>query len=259
MDCRTVRQLADSFLSEQLLVETNHEVLRHLETCDACRAELDARRAIRERLRVAFARSADLEMRPEFLAEITRSLKAETETTVSRRSLLRSWWTAAAGVLLAAGGGLAIRQTRSRSQLTALAMTAAGDHQNCAIRFNLGERPIALEEAARLYGMPYGQMASFQISGDTLPVATLARHSCVYSGHRFAHLVIQYHDAVTSLLVTHGQASAEPRIETTDGRRSVASLPAGDFVAFVVADLPQADVLTLARAIAPALDRHLSV
>ena len=117
MDCRTVRNIADSFLSEQLLVETNHEVLRHLETCAACRAELDARRAIRERLRGAFAQSSHLEMRPEFVAEITRSLKAATETTVSRRSLLRSWWTAAAGVLLAAAGGFALRQTRSRSQL----------------------------------------------------------------------------------------------------------------------------------------------
>jgi hypothetical protein len=27
MDCRTVREVADSFLSEELLVETNHEVL----------------------------------------------------------------------------------------------------------------------------------------------------------------------------------------------------------------------------------------
>lgn len=138
-------------------------------------------------------------------------------------------------------------------------MTAAGDHQNCAIKFSLGERPIALEEAARLYGMPYGQMASFQIPANESPVATLARHSCVYSGHRFAHIVFQYHDTVTSLLVTRGQASAEPQIETTDGLRSVASLPAGEFVAFVVADLPRADVLSLARAIAPALDRHLSV
>ena len=259
MDCRTVRHIADSFLSEQLLVETNHEVLRHLETCDACRAELDARRAIRERLRGAFARSSDLEMRPEFLAEITRSLKAETETPVSRRSLLRSWWAAAAGVLLAAGGGFAIRHTRTRSQLTALAITAAGDHQNCAIRFNLAERSITLEEAARLYGMPYGQMASFQIPAAEFPVATLARHSCMYSGHRFAHIVFQYHDVVTSLLVTHGQASGEPQIETADGLRSVASLPAGEFVAFVVADLHQTEVLALACAIAPALDRQLSV
>ena len=39
MHCRDVRELADSFLTGQLLVETNHEVVKHLETCPECRAE----------------------------------------------------------------------------------------------------------------------------------------------------------------------------------------------------------------------------
>jgi anti-sigma factor RsiW len=257
MDCRMVRELADSFLSEQLLVETNHEVLRHVETCAACRAELAARRAIRERLRGAFAKASELDVRPDFVAELTRTLKSQTRT-VSRRSLLRSWWAAAAGVVLAAGGGVAVRQARSRSQLVTLAVTAAGDHQNCAIKFNLAERPIALEEAARLYGMPYGQMAAFQIPAVQPVAATLERHSCVYQDHRFAHIVMRYRDVVTSLLVTEGHAPAAPQIETIDGPRAVASMAAGNFVAFIVAELPADDVLGLARAIAPALERHLS-
>ena len=40
MECRDVREMADSFLGEELLTETNHEILRHLETCPVCRAEL---------------------------------------------------------------------------------------------------------------------------------------------------------------------------------------------------------------------------
>jgi anti-sigma factor RsiW len=59
MQCRDVRELADSFLSEQLLVETNHELLRHLETCPDCRADIAVRRAIRDRLRAAFAQAGD--------------------------------------------------------------------------------------------------------------------------------------------------------------------------------------------------------
>jgi anti-sigma factor RsiW len=258
MDCRTVRELADSFLSEQLLVETNHEVLRHIETCDACRAELDARRAIRERLRAAFSSASDLQMRPDFVADLTRTLQPRA-TPVSRRTMLRSWWAAAAGILIAAGTGVTIRQARSRSQLASLAVTAAGDHQNCAIQFNLAERPISLEDAGRRYGMPYGQMASFQIPALTPAADTLERHSCIYDGHRFAHVVLRYRDAVTSLLVTRGEAPTAPRIESTEGSRVVASLPAGEFVGFVVADLPQDDVLRLAQAIAPALERHLAV
>ena len=258
MDCRTVRELADSFLSQELLVETNHEVLRHLETCAACRAELAARDEIRGRLRRAFASASDLQVRPEFAAELTNKLR-QPAPSISRRSVLRSWWTAAAGLLLAAGGGtIAVRQARSRSQLAALAVAAAGDHQNCAIKFNLAERPIPLDEAARRYGKPYGEMASFEIPPLTPAPEALERHSCVYGGQRFAHVVLRYRGAVTSLLVTRGDSPSAPQIESRAGSTVVASLPAGEFVAFLVADLPGDEVLRIARTISPALRRQLS-
>jgi hypothetical protein len=47
MECRDVRELADSFLAEELLTETNHEILRHIDTCPMCREDLAARRALR--------------------------------------------------------------------------------------------------------------------------------------------------------------------------------------------------------------------
>jgi hypothetical protein len=75
MECRDVRELADSFLSEQLLVETNHELLRHLDTCPDCRADIAGRRAMRDGLRAAFARAEDLRPRPEFAAELRATLR----------------------------------------------------------------------------------------------------------------------------------------------------------------------------------------
>ena len=75
MQCRDVRELADSFLSEQLLVETNHELLRHLETCPDCRADIAGRRAMRDGLRAAFSRAEDLRPRPEFATELLATLR----------------------------------------------------------------------------------------------------------------------------------------------------------------------------------------
>src|ERR1051325_5148961 len=120
MDCRRVRELADSYLSEQLLVETNHEVLAHLETCPACRGELATRRAVRDKLRGAFARADQLQPRPEFVSELVERLRP-VPRSISRRAVVKSWWAVAASVLLAAGGGLFVRESRSRSRLLALA------------------------------------------------------------------------------------------------------------------------------------------
>src|SRR5262245_60243880 len=51
MRCRDVREFADSFLSQQLVTETNQEILWHLEICSSCRIEIDGRRRVRETLR----------------------------------------------------------------------------------------------------------------------------------------------------------------------------------------------------------------
>jgi anti-sigma factor RsiW len=257
MDCRRVRELADSYLSEQLLVETNHEVLAHVETCAACRAELAMRRSMRDKLRSAFAGAEELQPRTDFAAELAERLRP-TPRPVSRRAVVKSWWAVAASLVLATAGGLFVRESRSRSRLTALARLAAGDHQNCAIRFNLAERPIPLEEAGRRYGAPYLQLASFRVPTLDDRTDIVDRHSCVYDGHRFGHVVLRHRDAIVSLLVTDGDRPDVPQLETQGVSPAIASLPAGRFVAFVVADLPDSDLLRIARVVAGPLATHLA-
>jgi hypothetical protein len=256
MYCRDVRELADSFLTGQLLIETNHEVVRHLETCPDCRAEIAARRTLRDALRRGFDASGDLAPRPAFAAELKDRLRAPGGP-VSRRSLLQSWWALAAGVVLAAGGGLAVRGARSRSRLTTLARQAAGDHQNCAVKFALAERPISLPQAARLYGDPYGALATFEPSALDPALQTLERHACVYQGRRFGHLVFRSRGALTSLLVTDGPPPSEVG-QSSDHGPAVAFLPAGRFAAFVVADTDGNEVLRVAALLSEPLSRHLA-
>ena len=257
MQCRDVRELADSFLSEQLLVETNHELLRHLETCPDCRAEIAARRAMRDSLRSAWARAEDLRPRPEFAAELAATLRPP-RAGMSRRSVLRSWWAMAAGVVLVAGGGALVRDVRSRSRLAALARVAAGDHQNCALRFNLAERPISLDEAGRRYGAPYVELATLELPAIDGSLETIERHACVYQGRRFGHLVLHFHGVPVSLLITDGAPPPAPELESSDGGHQVASLPAGRFLGFVVADLDPPQIVRLAEAFVEPLSKHLS-
>src|SRR4029453_17586198 len=56
LDCQQVRELMDSYLSEELSVETNHRFLRHVAECRDCAAELKRRR----RLRALLSETLDL-------------------------------------------------------------------------------------------------------------------------------------------------------------------------------------------------------
>ena len=77
MNCRDVREVADSFLCEELLTETNHDILRHLDTCPSCRTEIDARRRLRGALRTAFNRAPELQPAGAFADRLRDQLRHE--------------------------------------------------------------------------------------------------------------------------------------------------------------------------------------
>ena len=173
---------------------------------------------------------------------------------------METWWAAAAALAALVGGGIFARDTVRRSRLVALAATAAGDHQNCAIKFNLAERPIPLAEAARRYDRAFASLDTLAVP-EALPGATvLDRHSCVFGGQRFAHVVFRYKNEVVSLLVTNGDgvSDASPSIVSETGGLRVAAFDAARHAIFVVSDLPYADTLQVARTLAPTIERALS-
>jgi anti-sigma factor RsiW len=85
MDCRTFKDLLDSFLSDELMVETNHAILWHDEQCAACTAEKEAR----QRLRVLLRRIRNnSELDAEFHEQLCERLRVEAgaeKTSGARR------------------------------------------------------------------------------------------------------------------------------------------------------------------------------
>jgi hypothetical protein len=115
MQCRDFREIADSYLSDELLIETNHEVISHLEDCAECRREMSARREVRGTLRAAFANAPERQIRAEFGEQLKSQLKANALYS-GRASLTgplgwwssgkprRTLWLALAACLVFAGG-----------------------------------------------------------------------------------------------------------------------------------------------------------
>ena len=270
MQCREARDLFDSYLADELLTETNHAILRHLEGCPACRADLAERRTVREALQRAFGRAQGLEPRAGFSTDIAARLRAVSRDVPHRRRF--PGWLALAATLLVAIGltGALWREARSRRE-GALAAAAVGDHRNCALRFTLSEKPISLAEAAQRFGPVYRALEEMPPAEIPTPLGkarVLERHSCVFAGRRFAHIVLQYRQKKVSLLVTDdidaASAKIPPDVRFDDS--SVASLDGMAVVSFrttghaifLTGDVDRAELTSLANAVAGPLAQHLS-
>jgi anti-sigma factor RsiW len=272
MECRDVREMADSFLGEELLTETNHEILRHLDTCPVCRADLAARRALRAAVQRSFHNARELDPSPEFMAHLRTTLEDAARGVPARRRLrFHGWWALAATVLLALAFGVAYRGRDWITATGALARAAVGDHRNCALQFRLAEKPISLEEAAQRYDAAYRvleDLPPIDLMTTVGPAHVLERHSCVYGGRRFAHVVLQYRGVHVSLLVTSADGSAQPALPgealphvTSPSRvddMSVVSFRTPRHVVFFVGDVAQPDLVKLADAVAGPLSRGLA-
>ncbi len=271
MECREVRQLADAYVSDQVLVETVEAIGAHLEGCRSCRAEIEGLRRVRASVRSAVQGAPDLAMRPEFAAALAQRLQVEATRVAPADTSRRVWLALAASTLLAVGLGFGL-QRRSSMAWVALVDDAAGDHQNCAITFKLSEAPIPLTDAANRYGGIYRQLESVKpstaaLSGGSLQV--LDRHSCVYDGRRFVHIVLRYKATTASVLVTAdtrpGRWPWEARTGEgalldlgVSGSYTMASFLVGRQVAFVVSSLGHDDVQEVALAMTGPVSRALA-
>src|SRR5215831_9351380 len=95
--CERTRKYLDSYITNELLVETNHEVLRHLEHCPACSVEAETRQQLRTRLKSAVKTQS---VPPELPALIRERIRTEESRTSSSWGWMRWPMTAAASVAL---------------------------------------------------------------------------------------------------------------------------------------------------------------
>ena len=295
MQCRDFRELADSYLSDELLIETNHDVLRHLEKCADCREELVARRELRRKLRDGFQQAPNLQMSDEFANKLKDQLREtglrRSHSQVPRRA---AYIAVAAALVIAAAIGFRIVQQGWRSQKpptvfsgvnpedkaererngnrsdlvnAALTESVIGDHRDCALSHRLEEKPISLDDAGRKYDRAYINLVSAVMSEGVLPVDVelVDGHSCVFKGQRFGHVILKYHDQLISVLVTNTEA--RDRGTPTPGEELIAIAQSDGFrmahfetdrhAVYVVSALTDTENLSIARAIAPSVSKHI--
>lgn len=286
MNCRDFSEIADSYLSNELLVETNHDVIRHLESCADCRSLLAERRAFRARLKQAIAESRESHVDTAYAAKLRENLRASSE----RKPLFAGFRLAfaAAAVLLVAMAGLLVFRSGDTpiesakvpepiaekprppqivpAALIEVSADAFGDHKNCALSHNLKEKPISLAKAAdtvdivnRDFDKSVIDALKEKFGGE---VALIKAHYCMFSGRYFTHAVVSLRKRTISVLVTKLSSdevsSFEPASCGSDGDLNAACFSSGGYGIFVVSDSGGSELVTLAASLSAPFSSHLA-
>ena len=276
MQCREFREISESYLSDELLVETNHQVNHHLEHCPDCRADFASRRELRKRIRSAGRNAREFQIDAVFNSKLEMRLKEEA----LRSSFWEKLWMSPkvllpvlAALVLAFGFGIFYLNSGGSNGITAsnslarglaeLAHFAAGDHKDCAIeklamwedmsKSDYPEKAVYTEKILTPLKAKYSDN-----------IEMLSVHDCIYQGKEFTHVVLRNGSNIVSVFFDKSDVLSAPKgtrvspimSEVEDGLQ-VASFAQNTQAIFVVSDLPETENLNVARTLSYSLSQNL--
>jgi anti-sigma factor (TIGR02949 family) len=189
--CKRIRSYLDSYLNNELMVETNHEVLAHLEKCEACSRSLEDR----VRLKAQLKRAVMQEYAPAVLRErIVSDLRRGRGFSFNKMSLALA---ATAAVLVIAAVTF-FAWSPPKHQLSLQAAVAPGDvngqilkigfddHVFCAIDHNLANKQFTAEQMSEKLGPEYAGLVALLKDKSPQDYTVVVGHRCHYQGRERA-------------------------------------------------------------------------
>ncbi len=272
--CERIRRQLDAYLSNELLVETTSDVLRHLEGCEACSRELESRTKLRDALRKA----APSQLPPERLRQTIHQNLRKTQPGFWAKLETRNWVLAVAMVtvvLCAAVLGQRWYHLQQRRRLVANILSlGVSDHLHCAIQGHhypdVANPPEQLRkklgpEYAGLLGVVQQKLPDFQV---------LEAHICSVPGspRKYIHFITRGRGTILSVILTKrggvslpggrlllaGVSGGVPLYHARLSGMEVVGFQYKDYLGFAVSDLGRNEMLQVAEGLAPALETGLS-
>jgi Putative zinc-finger len=283
-NCERVRRYLDSYISNELLVESNLEVLRHIEQCSACSQELETRVRIRASLQAAARRE---ELPPGLEKKIRREIRARSPVRLWPFDLSLRWISAVAALLLISTATWIVWRSRRELslqeqdayigrislRLSTILQVGLRDHVHCAVFRKYPKDPPALAEMARDLGPQYAGLVPLVKARVPDEFRVIMAHRCSVQGRNYVHLVLQGPSSLLSLIITKKnpgesfpaaqlapvlQASGVPVYRAKASQFQVAAFETPAYLAFVISDLPEERNLQLATALAPSVQGFLN-
>ncbi|HXU37685.1 MAG TPA: zf-HC2 domain-containing protein [Blastocatellia bacterium] len=220
--CKRVRSYLDSYLSNELMVETNLEVLKHLGDCEDCSRTVQDRARIKAQLkRVVLSVQA-----PETLPDRIRSDIRRTHGLNFK--FTPSWLLAAAaavvltvilGVVFRSGGDSSGSSSRPLSMVAEvepgdlagqILKVGFDDHVSCAIDHGMANRHFTAEEMSEKLGPQYEGLVELAKQKIPQGFEIVVGHRCHYQNREFIHLIMSRQQEVMSLILTRKNGEAFP-------------------------------------------------
>ena len=202
LDCQQERELMDSYLSEELSVETNHGFLRHVADCRDCATELQRR----QRLRALLSETLDVPVNADHArVRITHAIDRERRSwqRVARLGAIAATLVAAVAVWYWAG----------RRVDAAAYSDSAEDHVACALTYP-SDTVYDPGRAAHNLAPPFEHIVD-AVGRSHGAYHVIDAHMCPYKGRNYAHVVIRGDGQTLSLFAERAERGALPDTPTT--------------------------------------------
>ncbi len=270
--CEPVRQNLDSYLSNELLVETVSEVMRHLESCEACSQALESRMRVRDALQRAVASQP---VPDSVRADVLRSLRKSQPRSFLHLNT-KIWAVGGlAGIALALFslfGLLWLGLHHGKELVATILKLGVSDHVLCTIKgHNYPEVANPPDEIRKKLGARYAPVV--QVVQERLPgFEVLEGHICSPQGNReYVHLITRGQGTIVSVILTKRNGASLPTVKSLLSDESaglsiyqdhisgmeIAGFESAQYFVFIVSDLSQNEVRQLARGLAPVLNETL--
>ena len=271
--CDRIRRHLDAYLSNELLVETTSEILRHLETCEACARELETRTRVRDLVR----RAATSQTPPEELRQAIQRRLRETQPGLWGGSRELNWAVALAGIVVIVLGGIVahqwVRVVRGKRIVAGVLALGVSDHVQCAIKgHNYPEVANPPEVLRKKLGPQYAGL--LDVVHQNLPgFEILEAHICSIPGssRKYVHFITRGRGPILSVILTKNDGAHLPSggafrsvvaghvnlYVAHEQGMNVAGFESRGYLGFVVSDLDTNTTLQIADQLAPPLNAAL--
>jgi len=284
--CERYRRYFDAYLDNELLVETNQDVLLHLNSCAECARILEGRARTKQLVRDAVTKE---QAPPELVTALRSRLRTERPSFFAFNTV--RWMMAAAAVLLLAivgvgglqwarivqfGGDDGVFPSLS-ARAQELLRVGLIDHVHCTIIAQQWKRFMSFDEMkARTGRSALGPEFIALVPAVEAKLGSeyklVLGHRCVANNRRYVHLILTGNKGVLlSLVITEKnnesftqsdavavmRASGIPIYRGRQGVLEIAGFESDKYLAYVVSNLDRAANLNVASLMAPVVYNHL--